>query len=112
MQGSIGSYYTCVFQTEATVAAIQANSASSAEAAGLVVANAHEIFGFIDIIVNNAADRSHINLAAATRQNHGEVVEKKSPLTTASIHHSIAQDEATLIPENCLNCNFMFCRTK
>lgn len=54
---------------EAKIMAIQANSANSAEAAYLVVDEAHEIFGFIDIIVNNAADGSDINLAAVTTDN-------------------------------------------
>lgn len=54
---------------EAKVAAIQANSANSAEAARLVVAEAHKLFGSIDIIVNNAADGSDIDLAAVTTEN-------------------------------------------
>lgn len=58
-----------VAQKEAKVAAIQADSANSAEAAHLIVAEAHKIFGFIDIIVNNAADGSDINLAAVTTDN-------------------------------------------
>ena len=58
-----------VAEKEAKVGAIQANSANSAEAACLVLAEAHKIFGSIDIIVNNAADGSDIDLAAVTTEN-------------------------------------------
>lgn len=58
-----------VAHKEAKVAAVQADSANSAEAARLVVAEAHKILGSIDIIVNNAADGSDINLAAVTTEN-------------------------------------------
>jgi 3-oxoacyl-[acyl-carrier protein] reductase len=58
-----------VARKEAKIVAIQANSANSAEAAHLVVGEAQKTFGFIDIIVNNAADGSDINLAAVTTDN-------------------------------------------
>jgi 3-oxoacyl-[acyl-carrier protein] reductase len=58
-----------VAEKEAKVAAVKADSAISAEAARLVVAEAHKIFGSIDIIVNNAADGSDIDLAAVTTEN-------------------------------------------
>ncbi|KAB8217703.1 hypothetical protein BDV33DRAFT_134269 [Aspergillus novoparasiticus] len=58
-----------VAKREAKVAAMQANSENAAEAARLVVAEAHRVFGFIDIIVNNAADGSDIDLAAVTTEN-------------------------------------------
>ena len=48
---------------------MQADSANSAESARLVVAEAHDTFGSIDIIVNNAADGSDIDLAAVTTEN-------------------------------------------
>lgn len=58
-----------VSQKEANITAAQADSADSAEAARLVVAEAHAAFGSIDIIVNNAADGSDIDLAAVTTEN-------------------------------------------
>lgn len=54
---------------DAKVAAMQADSADSAEAARLVVAKAHKLFGSLDIIVNNAADGSDTDLAAVTTEN-------------------------------------------
>lgn len=62
-----------IAEKEAKIAALQANAANSAESARLVVNEAHKIFGSIDIIVNNAADGSDIDLAAVTTDNFDDL---------------------------------------